>query len=238
MLKKNDRDTIMSIASAQKVSSTEKTKDKKNYNAVSNRIINLLRTKEKPLTFNEVMKDLKDLLDQKNKQEFIHFISKSNMTKIKFDEKTETFQLKSKYVDMHSIEDLKDKIRLSEYGILEDEELTDAYPGIRSDLEKLKRENYVKLIYNDEKKVNVLFFRDSSDNIEKLLVDNDYKAAVAELRKVWKEDLTYYDGSEGTESFIKKRTRTDSGGKKKGERRRKIRNFANTHLPSLNTANL
>jgi hypothetical protein len=230
MKKRDDKDMIVGLISSQK-QVPEKRDSKKNYNAIVNRIINILRNKDHPCSLSELQKEMKDF-DLRNK-EFLTLVHKYDH-KIKFDEKKEIFYLKSKYI-MQSIEDLKDKIRSSEHGLLEDEELTDSYPGIRSDIEKLKRENYVKVIFNGEKNTNVLFYRDSADKFEKLMIDPEYTNAIFELRKIWKDELGYYDTNEKN-FLVRKRLRTDTL-KKKGEKRRRIKQWQNIHVDQNLLAN-
>lgn len=224
---KKDKDLIMGMVVVQKP--VEK-KDKKNYNAMINRLINFLRAKDRPCSLSEIQREMKDI-DFKSNKDFFTFLHKFD-NKIKFEEKSEMFLLKSKYI-LANIEDLKEKIRTCDNGLLEDEELTDSYPGIRNDIERLKRENYVKVIHNEEKKCNVLFYRDIADKFEKLLTDNEYKSALTELRKIWKEDLTYYDSNEIEENFLRRKRRLTDISVNKKHKKRKVKHFQNTHIPSL-----
>jgi hypothetical protein len=224
MRKGEERKTIEGMVTKPKPITEKK---EKSFNSVINRIISFLRKNDKFATLHEINKDLKDY-DLKSNKELLNFLSTSSQ-KLRYDERTETFSLNSKY-KIKNIDELKDLIRTSETGIAEDEELTDSYPGVKADLERLKRENYVKVIVNDEKKTNVLFYRDTADRVEKLLIDSEYKEAITELRKIWKDELTYYaKDDEGT--FIRKRKRINEEISKKGEKRqRRNKKLANTHL--------
>lgn len=224
MKKGADKDVITGMVTVQK---TVK-QDKKNYNAIVNRIMNILRKKDHPCTSTELQKEIKDV-DFKNK-EFLRQLQKYDQ-KIRYDDKKDMFYLKSKYI-MNNIEDLKEKVRVSEMGLMEDEELTDSYPGIKGDLEKLKRENYVKCVYNSEKQCNVLFYRDLGDKYEKLIIDQEYMEALNELRKIWKDELTYYDTSEKNQYIAKKRLRSEPI-QKRGEKRRRTKNWQNVHVEHL-----
>jgi hypothetical protein len=223
--KASERQVFEQMVSKPKVAAEKK--DKKNFNAIMNRIINYLRKNEKFCSLTEINRELKDV-DLKSNKEFLTFLA-TNSQKLKYDERTEIFSLKSKY-QIRTIDELKDLIRTSENGLPEDEELTDSYPGIRSDLEKLKRDNYVKVITNEEKKFNVLFYRDTADNVEKLLIDNELRDAVVELRRIWKDEISFYTRDD--ETFLRKRQRINEDFNRKGEKRqrRANRRIANTHL--------
>jgi hypothetical protein len=211
-------------------------KEKKNINTKINRIIHYLRIKDKICHMNEISKDIKDL-DLKTDKEFLDYLA-NRSEKLKYDSNTETFSLKSKY-GIKNIEGLKDLIRTSENGLVEDEELTDTYPGIKGDLDRIKRENYVKVIVNEEKKVNVLFYRDTADKIEKLLINNEYKDAITELRGIWK-DINYYAKDEDNTTFLKKRKRINDEYHRKSEKRQRRNNkrLANVHLQHFFSQNL
>jgi hypothetical protein len=227
MRKGDERRTIEGMVIKPKQNSEKK---EKNYNSIMNRIINYLRKNDRISTLPEINKELKDY-DLKSNKEFLNFLITSSQ-KLRYDDRTETFYLNSKY-KIRNIDELKDLIRNAEHGLAEDEELTDSYPGVKADLERLKRENYTKVIMNDEKKTNVLFYRDTADRVEKLLIDSEFKDAINELKKIWKEELTYYaKDDEGT--FIRKRQRiNDEIGKKGEKRQRRNKKLANTHLAFL-----
>ena len=64
MKKKDERETIESMIIKPKHASEKK--DKKNFNAIINRIINYLRKKDRICTLNEISKDL----DKKHKEKY------------------------------------------------------------------------------------------------------------------------------------------------------------------------
>jgi hypothetical protein len=200
-------------------------KAKKNINSIMNRIIDYIKNKDRPCSLNELQQEIKEL-DLKSK-EFLNVIPKFS-EKLKFDERNDMLSLKSKYA-LANIEELKQKIRQSEHGLLEDEELKDSYPGIKNDIEKLKKENYVKVIHNTDKNCNVLYYRDTSDKFEQKLIHPDYQQAILELRKCWKDDLNFYDVTDKQQIFIKKRIRPDDNNRK-GEKRRRVTRWANEHI--------
>ena len=207
---------------------------RRGYNPIINKIIKILKKREKALTINELQKEIKEIELRGNKDLF-KLINKSE--KLRFDERTEIFQLKSKY-HLNNIEDLKELIRNCDTSIIEDEELLDSYIGIKGDLERLKKENYIKEVKNEEKKVNILFYRDNSDKINSILVDPEYKTAIEELRKIWRDELTYHDNTEENEIFTRKRRLREQAKSKKGDRKRRNKNWANTHIPSLISSNI
>lgn len=229
-----DKDLFNAMVSVPKTTTSFGEGTKRGYNPIINKIIKILKKREKALTINELQKEIKEV-DLRNNNDLFKLINKSE--KLRYDERTETFQLKSKY-HLNNIEDLKELIRNCDTSLIEDEELLDSYIGIRSDIERLKKENYIKEIKNEEKKVNVLFYRDLSDKINNVLVDNQYKIAVDELRKIWKDELTYHDNTEENEIFTKKRRLREQHNKKKGERRKRNKNVVNIHVPYLISSNL
>jgi hypothetical protein len=221
-MKKSSDEELFKMLGTQKQSDK---KEKKNVNSIMNRIINYIKNKDRPCSLTELQKEIKEI--DLRSREFLVVLSRFS-EKLKLDERTEMMSLKSKYA-LSNIEDLKDKIRTSDFGLLEDDELKDSYPGIRGDIEKLKKENYVKVIHNTDKNCNVLFYRDASDIYEQKLIDPDYQNAISELRKIWKDELNYYDVTDKTQVFIKKRHREEDP-RRKGEKKRKITRWANEHI--------
>jgi hypothetical protein len=221
-MKTNDKELVKNLYYTQKVTEP---KTKKNLPSIINRLIDYIKKKDRPCSLTELQGEIKEI-DLRSK-EFLSALSKYS-EKLKFDERSEMLSLRSKYA-LSNIEDLKDKIRTSEFGLLEDEELKDSYPGIKNDIEKLKRENYVKVIYNTDKLCNVLYYRDNSDKFEQKLIQPEYQQAIQELRKIWKDDLNYYDVNDKTQVFIKKRLPGEEI-KRKSEKKRKITKWANEHI--------
>jgi hypothetical protein len=219
MFKKADADIVQGM-----VVNPKKTSSKKSENITSliNRIIDIIRNKEKPCSITELQKEIRDG-DLKGRK-FLAELSRSD--KLRYDEHTEMLSLKSKY-GISNIEELKAKIRQSEFGVPEDDELKDVYPGVKSDLERLKRENFVKVIENDDKS-HVLFFRDTSDKFEQKMIDNEYKPAIDLLRKIWKDEIKYYDTTDKSQGFLKKRRPIDEL-RHRGTKRRKVTRWANEH---------
>ena len=149
-----------------------------------NRILNVLREFDGNCSKKQLAEKLPDF-DFDNKANLEEL---SQYNRIKYDPVREIFELKSEY-NIKNIEDLKQLIKTRKNGILEDEMLNDSYPGIKNDIEKLKKENIVKVIENTEKKCNVLFYRDMADEFEKIIINPEYQEAICELRKIWKEEL-------------------------------------------------
>lgn len=219
-MSKKDNELIKSMVSVQKKPS----KREENVPSLINRIIHIIRKKDRPCTLAELEKETKEKDLGKNKR-FMNELMRS--AKIRYDDRTDMISLKSKY-GISNIEELKAKIRESENGLPEDDELKDVYPGVKNDIERLKAENYVKVIENEDKS-NVLFFRDTSDKVEKKLIDPDYQPAIELLRKIWRDELRHYDLSEKNQVYIKKR-RPSHDLKIKGQKRRKITKRANEHI--------
>jgi len=222
----NDLNLIVNLISKKTQNESIKVDKKLSTNSWINITIDYLKAHEGMCTLDELLRDFRDLENFiKSHNEFFEVLNKSN--KIIFDGYKNTFQLKTKY-NLKNIEELKEKIRSSEFGLPEDEELVDTYPGIKSDLERLKRENFMKVIYNDEKKFNVLFYRDCEDKIEKIIINPEYDLALKELRKIWKDEINYF--TDDTVQY-NKRSRRDNEvvGKK---RKRKAKLIANNHLPA------
>ena len=227
-MKNSDKELVKNLYSTQKLSEP---KTKKNIPSIINRIIDYIKKKDRPCSLTDLQGEIKEL-DLRSK-EFTSALSKY-IEKLKFDERAEMLSLRSKYA-LSNIEDLKDKIRTSEFGLLEDEELKDSYPGIKNDIEKLKRENYLKVIYNSDKLCNVLFYRDTSDKFEQKLIQPEFTQAIGELRKIWKDDLNYYDANDKTQVFIKKRSAGDDV-RRKSEKKRRITKWANEHIYDMFTS--
>lgn len=228
------KDSQMIIGMIKKNNQTEnvKVEKKMNINFWINKIIDHLKSRDNFSYLQDLLNEYKDLENYiASNREFFEHLNKTN--KIFFDSVKNTLQLKSKY-DIKNKEELKEKIKFSEYGLVEDDELLDSYPGIKNDLEKIKQENFVKVINNDEKKFNVLFYRDCSDKIEQITIDPNYQDALKELRKIWKDELNYF--SEETNNLHRKR-RSDNDNLRKKERKRKIKMVANSHLSISNISN-
>lgn len=199
---KKQKDELL-ITGMYNIHKTVKQKETKNFKAVLNRMIDYLRLNDGHCSKKELTKHLEDI--DFNSKQFLFQISQ--YPKINYDQKKEIFQLKSEY-NIQNIEELKNKIRSSEFGLLEDPELTDSYPGIKNDLDKLKQEKFAKVIVNNEKNCNVLFYRDMADNIEKIIINPEYESALKELRKIWNDDMSnrFFDS---TNYIQKKRQRSD-----------------------------
>ncbi len=223
----NDSNLITNLVLKKSQNETIKVDKKLSTNSWINIIIDFLKKHEGLCSLDELLREFRDLENFiKSHNEFLDVLNKSN--KIIFDGFKNTFQLKTKY-NLKNLEELKEKIRASDYGLPEDEELLDTYPGIKTDLERLKRESFVKAIYNDEKKFNVLFFRDCEDKIEKVIVNPDYELPLKELRKIWKDEINYFHDK--TVQYDKKRFRNENEvvlGKKR--RRKAAKLIANNHL--------
>jgi hypothetical protein len=219
MIRKGDADLVQGMVINPKKQTTKKSE---NVTSLINRIIDLIRNKDKPCSLSELQKEIKDS-DLRNRK-FLAELSRSD--KLRYDEHTEMLSLKSKY-GISNIEELKAKIRQSEFGIPEDDELKDVYPGVKNDLELLKKQNFVKVIENEDKS-HVLFFRDTSDKFEQKLINPEYAPAVDLLRKIWKDEIKYYDTSDKSKTFLMKRRPAEEM-KMRGQKRRKVTKWANEH---------
>lgn len=213
----NDAGLINGMVSSQK---PKKAKKMKNFKIILNRIIDILRLNGGKISKKELSKKLEDI-DLGSRDFYDQLLQ---YKKIAYDPVRELFELKSEY-NLKNIEELKNKIRTSEHGIVEDEELKDSYPGIKDDIERLKSEKFVRVILNNEKKCNVLFYRDMADEFEKILINPEYDQSIQEIRKVWNLELNH-SSFEQYATILKKRPRPDeelqnipnsSGKKKKGK---------------------
>ena len=232
--KNNDLNLINEIKSSKSNQNDGIKTDKKiNSNVWINKIIDFLRKNNNTCKLEDITREFKDFENFfKNNLDFSEFLRVSN--KLNFDTNKRNFELKSKY-DIKNISQLKHKIQSSDYGILEDEELMDSYPGIRNDLENLNKENFLKIIFNDEKKCNVLFYRDCADEIEKIVIEPKFETALKELRKIWNKDLDFFTNEKVSSTFVKKRKRSENENNKKQKKRKRKAFFANSHLLNVNT---
>jgi hypothetical protein len=217
---KKDAEFMIAMVNQQKKSSNKRAESAV---ALINRIIDYVRAKDKPCSINELQKEFKG--SDLRSEEFKKRLCRSE--KLHFDEHTEMLSIKSKY-GISNIEELKAKIRQAEFGIPEDDELKDVYPGVKNDIEKLKKENFIKVIENEDKS-NVLFYRDTSDKFEEKIVDPLYKPAVEFLRKIWREEIKYHDISDKKQDFIRRKRISDDL-KIKPQKRRRINKLANEHF--------
>lgn len=190
--------------------------------ALINKIINFIRGKGQPCTSKQIKLEYPQV--DLRSQEFISYLSKSE--KIKYNPEKDIYELKSKY-NISNINELKLLFKSSENGIPYDEELKDSYLKVVEDIDLLIKEKKLRIIYNEEKKLNILFHRDLNDPIEHYLINDDYKATLEEIRTIWKNELKHHEGLEKYAPMIKK-----SDGKllkKKRKEGTRIRQ-SNTHL--------
>jgi len=221
----NDSNLIMNLAAKTGQSETRKIEKTLSSTSWINLIIDFLKKHDGICIYDDLIREFKDLDNFiKTHSDFFEILKNSN--KVIYDPKLKTFQIKTKY-EIKKLEDLKELIKSSKYGLPEDSELIDSYPGIKKDLEDLKRINFVKVVPNDEKKLNVLFYRDCNDKIEKMIVHPDNQQALQELRKIWKEELNYFTDEQISYNKKRHRTENDLIGKK---RKRKAKLVVNTHL--------
>lgn len=210
--------------------------------ALINKIINYIRNKGQPCSRKEIISEFKS--SELSIKDLILAIN--NSQKLKYDDKKDVFELKSKY-NISNIEQLKELIKCSsENGIPLDEELKDSYPNIINDLELLKKDNNsnlltnkekekrgnfnLRLIYNEEKKFDVLFYRDLNDPIENILTDKSYYDALTEIRYVFNE-LKHYEGLENYMPVLKKKTEKSTNYMLLKKKKKFIRGkHSNTHL--------
>jgi hypothetical protein len=219
-----DGDMIRYMHSEKKLTTSDR-RDPQRYNAIVNRIIENLRKNNHSATLSDLQRVITDF-DIKGNKEFINFV-KSKCENLRYDDNNDSLLIVSKY-QIKNIEDLKEKIKASEYGLPENLELEDCYPKIKEDIAKLKKENRIKVIHNEEKKLNVLFYKDKDDPIEKILSDETKSEALKFIRTTW-NSIKAHENFEDREKYLgKKQIRAES----KKERKRKLKNrkFLNTHL--------
>jgi hypothetical protein len=172
-----------------------------NFNLIIEKIEKILK-KYGRCNDNEMENYLKNELRDKNFE-----IDDDFKNKIKNYEKIEyinnNFYLRKKYKNIHNIEDLNNLIKESENGLKIDDELYQAYNGIKKDIEEIKKEKKVRIInnklideknkeYKKEKEKNktfeIMFYRNIQDKIEELIINPNLEQAINELRKIWKKD--------------------------------------------------
>jgi len=221
----NDHKIFDDMISKTTLSHSDKTNPDK-YGAMSNRIILYIRQKGSQ-SLENVQKELSNNFTIENN--FLNYIN-NECPKLKYDLRTKKFELKSKYT-IRNKEDLKELIRKSENGLVEDEELIDSYTGIKRDIEAIKNENYVKVIKNDDTNKNTLFYRDLSNPIELLLIDPNFKEAIEELRIKWKDE-SINKGQLGEGKLIdnRRKVKIKNRGQKKLNKNKRIQN---THIDFL-----
>lgn len=222
--KDNGGNLIRDMTTARRLTATDR-RDPTKYNAIVNRIIEDLRRNNHHATLFDLQKVITDF-DIKGNKDFINFVS-LKCENLKYDEITDSLCIISKY-QIKNIDDLKEKIKSSQYGLPENLELEDCYPKVKEDIEKLKKENRIKVIHNEEKKLNVLFYKDKDDQIEKIISDESKADALKFIRKTWNE-IKAHENFEDREKYLgKKMIRSDN----KKERKRKLKNrkFLNIHL--------
>jgi hypothetical protein len=219
---KDGGDTIRNMHSEKKMTLSEKRNPNK-YKQIVNRIIDYLGKNNHIASLTDIQKSINDF-DIKGNNEFIHFIS-TKCENLKYEETKELLSLVSRH-EIDNYEGLKDKIKKSEYGISE-AELENCYPRIKDDIERLRKENSVKIIFNEEKKFNVLYFKDKDDPLEKLLSDESKSEALKFIRDTWNE-IKAHENFEDKKDYIGvKKQRPES----KKERKRKLKSrIQNTHL--------
>ena len=123
----------------------------------------------------------------KNK-DFINYIKQSG--KINFNPNNETVSLIKKY-DIKNKTELLTLLKNEENGIKYDEDLKNSYGEIERDVEELKKNKKIKTIQS-EKDV-VLFYRDTEDEIEKLIIDPSNKLALNLIREIWRNECKLTD---------------------------------------------
>lgn len=172
----SDRNLIESLGSGNK--NLIKKKDM-NINTVIDSVINVLRENKGNIAKEKLKRMVSDLNDSET------FEKVMRSTKINYDPNTEMINIVSA-TKIKSLEDLKKEIRESKTGMMVDKELMDSYQGIEQDIERLKRENFVTVIKNEDNNCEVLFYRDMDDKYEKLIEEN--KDVINELRELWKKN--------------------------------------------------
>ena len=217
-MKKEDESLINSLYSKKKVESNDI--DRVHYNTYVNLIIDHIREKERAVTFNEIVKKLKI----RENSEFFNYLEQNN-TKVLFDKVSKKFSLLTKYA-IKDINELRELIKRSVNGVPEDKELYDSYSGVKNDIELLKYQNAVKSIQNDEKKVNVLFYRERNNEVDKLLIDKNYDEAFLMLRDIWK-------GLKNYEIYNNSKKYADGDNKKERKRRRNKMKIKNDHIMGI-----
>lgn len=225
--KEKDGDLIRDMFSAKKLTASDR-RDSAKYISVVNRIIEYLRKNNHQASISEIQREISDF-DIKGNKEFLNYI-KVKLENVKFDENYDTLSIVSKY-KLKNIEDLKEKIKSSEYGLLDSLELHDAYPKIKEDIERLKKENRIKVIHNEEKISDVLFHKDKDDPIEKLLSDDTKLEALTFIRTTW-NNIKAHENYEDKLKYRGKDKIRNIDLKKERKRKLKNRKYLNKHINS------
>lgn len=221
-----EKDIITNLSKKPKdMSMMPKLSGSNNYKALINKIKDSIRCKGQNVSLSQVKKEYSNV--DFNNPEFYQILA--NSTKVHFNPESEMFELKCKY-PIKNLEDLKNLIKSKENGIPIDSELEDSYRNIKNDIEVLKLEKSLRIIHNEDKKLDVMFYRDIEDPLEKYIQNADFKDALNEIRNVWKNELKYHERNDNNVSVYKEREPRLLQKKKKKFAKSKI---SNNHLLDL-----
>ena len=145
-------------------------------NNTLNKIIECLRKHGTSLTIEEIEQHAKISLRQ---PEDLITIMRDN-PKIKWDRNLDRYSLQNKYtiIDRASFHEY---IKKSPQGLPHNQDLFDCYKGIEKDIEELKLQERLRIIKNDEKKHDVLFYRNPDDPVERYAKETALEPFMKEL---------------------------------------------------------
>jgi len=147
-------------------------------NNIIHKIIECLRSASRPLLLEEIEQTIN--MNLSNNEDLLAIIRDNR--KINYDETQNRYSLRKLY-------NISDKDSLIRYlkevprGVPENQDLFDCYRGIEKDIQHLKQEGYIRVIYNAEKdkKFNVLFYKNPDETVERI-----GKPVEDNLKTIWR----------------------------------------------------
>lgn len=125
------------------------------------KVIDCLRVSGQALTLSEIEQRTK--LNLRHPEDLI-VIMRDN-PKILWDLMTDRYGLRNKY-EIKDKGELLDHMRRTPEGLPNNQDLWDCYKGVEKDVDELKRLSKVRIVRNEEKKVDVMFYRNPEDPVE------------------------------------------------------------------------
>jgi hypothetical protein len=170
-------------------------------NNTLNKIIECLRSSGQSLTLDEIEQRAKITLRQ---PEDLVTIMRDN-PKISYDPNLDRYSLQNKYTitDRASFHEY---LKKSPQGLPNNQDLWDCYKGIEKDIEELKKQERVRVIRNDEKKHDVMFYRNPDDPVERY----SKETTMEQFMKVLWAEIPFTDAdtrAEAMDETVKKRKR-------------------------------
>lgn len=142
------------------------------------KVIDSLRASGQPLTLSEIEQRTK--LNLRHPEDLI-VIMRDN-PKILWDPAIDRYSLRNKY-EIKDKHELLDHMRRTPDGLPNNQDLWDCYKGVEKDVEELKRQGRVRCVRNEEKKVDVMFYRNAEDPVEHYARDLSLQEWVKDLWK-------------------------------------------------------